>query len=274
MPTALLSPANVREPLRPRKPPIDRPRSRSAHSDRERTHARTGDPMNLRIAAMILFAGAALTACDSGKKTEADKADKAEKTDKEVAADAKGHDAKAKPAVAVADQASAEGEEGCIYGDDKEKHHSKEEGCSHANGDSDSKAAGTGVPGHHGAAFALTENKPLREVLASADKTLPTTAIQVTGEVSSVCQKKGCWMVLKDGDSATARILMKDHSFSVPMDVKGKSAIVEGTLTARTFSEKEVKHLEKDGGGDPAEVSGERKEFVLTASGIQFPANS
>ncbi len=239
--------------------------------------------MNLRIAAMILFGSAALVACDSGEKP-AD-ADKAAKAAKEVAAvDAKG-DAD-KTVVAKADEASAEGEEGCIYGDhgaehsehgehgehsEHGAHHSKEEGCPH--GDSDSKA-GTGVPGHHGAAFALTENKPLRDVLASADASLPTTAIQVTGEVSSVCQKKGCWMVLKDGDSAIARIMMKDHAFAVPMDVKGKSAIVEGTLTSRTFTEKEVKHLEKDGGGDPAEVAGERKEFVLTASGIKFPANS
>ncbi len=228
--------------------------------------------MNLRIAAMILFGSAALVACDSGNKQEADNADK------EVAADVKdqkGEADKDKAVVAKADEASAEGEEGCIYGDhgaEHGDHHGKEEGCPH--GDADSKAAGTGVPGHHGAAFALTENKPLREVLASAEGALPTTAIQVTGEVSSVCQKKGCWMVLKDGDSAVARILMKDHSFAVPMDVKGKTAIVEGTLTSRTFSEKEVKHLEKDGGGDPAEVTGERKEFVLTASGIKFPANS
>lgn len=231
--------------------------------------------MNLRIAAMILFGSAALVACDSGKKpADADRAGK------EVAAvDAKGQDAdKTAAVVAKTDDASAEGEEGCIYGDHKAEHaehgdhHGKEEGCPH--GESDSKTAGTGVPGHHGAAFALTDNKPLRDVLASADANLPTTAIQVTGEVSSVCQKKGCWMVLKDGDSAIARIMMKDHAFAVPMDVKGKSAIVEGTLTSRTFTEKEVKHLEKDGGGDPAEVAGERKEFVLTASGIKFPANS
>ena len=78
-------------------------------------------------------------------------------------------------------------------------------------------------------------------------------------------------MVLKDGDAAIARILMKDHAFAVPMDSKGKTAIVEGTLATRTFSEKEVKHLEKDAGGDPSAVGGERKEFVLTASGIQIP---
>ena len=51
----------------------------------------------------------------------------------------------------------------------------------------------------------------------------------MTGELTEVCQKAGCWMVLKEGE-VTARILMKDHGFTVPMDVKGKSAIVEGTL--------------------------------------------
>lgn len=74
-------------------------------------------------------------------------------------------------------------------------------------------------------------------------------------------------MVVKDGD-VSARVLMKDHGFAVPMDSRGKKVQVEGTLTSRTFTEAQVKHLEKDGGGDPAKVSGTRTEHVLTASGV------
>lgn len=223
--------------------------------------------MNLRIAAMVLFGSAALACGGAEKPADAAKPAEAAKT-------AEGHDS-AKvddTAIAKADpKADEAGEEGCIYGKDHGGADHTEEGCPHGMGDT---PEATGEPGHHGATFALSENSPLKDVLASAGDNLPSTPIQVTGEVDSVCQKKGCWMVLKDGDSAVVRILMKDHSFTVPMDAKGKSAIVEGTLTARTFSEKEVKHLEKDGGGDPDEVEGERKEFVLTASGVKIPVNS
>lgn len=223
--------------------------------------------MNLRIAAMVLFGSAALACGGAEKPADGEKPAEAVKK-------AEGQDATkvSSEALAKADAKPDEaGEEGCIYGKDHGGADHAEEGCPHGEGD---KAGGSGEPGHHGATFALSENSPLKDVLASADGDLPTTPIQVTGEVDSVCQKKGCWMVLKDGDSAIARILMKDHSFSVPMDAKGKAAIVEGTLTARTFSEKEVKHLEKDGGGDPDKVGGERKEFVLTASGVKIPPNS
>ena len=116
--------------------------------------------------------------------------------------------------------------------------------------------------------FALKDNKPLSQVLASAKAGLKDP-VQVTGEVESVCQKKGCWLVVKDGE-AQARVLMKDHAFTIPMDTKGKPVVVEGTIEARTFNEAQVKHLEKDAGKDPAAVSGERTEYVLTATAIEL----
>ena len=39
---------------------------------------------------------------------------------------------------------------------------------------------------------------------------------------------------------------------------------------ARTFTEAQVKHLEKDAGKDPAAATGERTEYVLTASGVKI----
>ncbi len=173
--------------------------------------------------------------------------------------------------LAAAEPAKAgEGEEGCIYKDAHQEKPDEEAGCPHGDGEHGA-APGTGTPGHYGAAFALKETKPLSQILASAKdaKDGLKDPVQVSGEVESVCQKKGCWLVVKDG-AAQARILMKDHSFTVPMDTKGKPVVVEGVLEARTFSEAQVKHLEKDGGGDPAAVAGERTEYVLTATGIEL----
>lgn len=173
----------------------------------------------------------------------------------------------AKPAetkLAAAEPKADAEEEGCIYKDAaKEKH--DEADCPHGGGHGE--AAGSATPGHFGAVFALKDPKPLAQVLAGAKEF--KEPVQVSGEVDSVCQKKGCWMVMKDGE-AQARILMKDHAFTMPMDTKGKPVVVEGTIEARTFNEAQVKHLEKDAGRDPAAVAGERTEYVLTATGIEL----
>jgi hypothetical protein len=179
----------------------------------------------------------------------------------------------AEPAPAKADAPTpaktAEGdadEKGCIYvegqqGGDPSCPHGA--GAGHDGAEPQGPATGTG---HFGAPFSKTdEPTPLGQVLAAG--AAPAGSVLVKGQVEAVCQKKGCWMVVKDG-AESARVLMKDHSFAVPMDCRGKDVTIEGTLATRTFSEDQVKHLEKDRGGNPEDVSGERTEHVLTASGI------
>lgn len=184
-------------------------------------------------------------------------------------------DEPAKVAAAPADKHEGDDDEGCLHG--KEGAHAGEGKHEHADGAAcgghgGAAAPSTGEPGHYGSAFALKDTKPLAQVLASGKETLPKDAVQVSGTIDSVCQKAGCWLVVKDGE-AQARVLMKDHAFTVPTDVKGKPVVIEGTLESRTFNEKQVKHIEKDAGGDPAAVAGERTEFVMTASAIKV-ANS
>lgn len=194
----------------------------------------------------------AVAACDNSKPAANEVADGGKaKADAPVA---KGPDA---VAAADADQDEANG---CIYAEG-EKDEEAEEGCPH--GDEADGALAAKADGHFGEPFTHKDAMPL----AKAIEAEPKDGVLVSGEVEAVCQKKGCWMVVKDGD-VSARVLMKDHGFSVPMDSRGKKVQVEGTLTSREFTEAQVKHLEKDGGGDPDKVSGTRKEHVLTASGV------
>jgi hypothetical protein len=93
--------------------------------------------------------------------------------------------------------------------------------------------------------------------------------VRVSGTVSAVCQKAGCWMSLQDG-TAEARIFMKDHAFVVPKDIVGKRAEVEGMLRAKTVSAGFAKHLAEDGGKDPAKVEGPQQEFMVTAVGVRL----
>jgi hypothetical protein len=115
--------------------------------------------------------------------------------------------------------------------------------------------------------FAMTESAPLASVVASLGEEAKKT-VQVSGTVDSVCQKKGCWMVLKDGD-VVARVFTHAGEFYLPTSTeKGRTAVVEGEIEARTVSEKFAKHLAEDQGRDPSEVSGSQRELVINATAI------
>lgn len=202
----------------------------------------------------------AVAACDNSKPA-ADKAADAGKAKAEAPATKDG--AKDGEKVAAADGEHDEAN-GCIYAEgEKDEKHDAEEGCPHGEQADGEGALAAKTDGHFGEPFSQKDATPLAKAIETESK----DGVLVSGEVEAVCQKKGCWMVVKDGD-VSARVLMKDHGFSVPMDSRGKKVQVEGTLTSREFTEAQVKHLEKDGGGDPDKVSGTRKEHVLTASGV------
>jgi len=123
-------------------------------------------------------------------------------------------------------------------------------------------------PGHYGAAFTVDSE----QTLASAIEDFATTKdqqVRVTGTVGPVCQKKGCWMVLKDGEHE-ARVLMANHAFAVPMDGEGRKAVVEGQLTSREFSAAQVRHIDKDAGREPSADATARTEYVVTATAVKM----
>jgi len=142
-----------------------------------------------------------------------------------------------------------------------------EGGCGHGEGEAAGAipVAAPGEPMHVGAAFTIEAEQKLGEVLAAA--TEGETNVRITGTIAKVCQKKGCWLVVRDGDME-ARIIMKDYAFVVPKDSAGKTVSVEGSLKVKVFSEGQAKHLAEDGGEDPKAVVGEKKEFLLTATAI------
>lgn len=126
---------------------------------------------------------------------------------------------------------------------------------------------------HYGAPFVLGPAQRLSDVLvaAEANGADPTVPVKVRGRIESVCQRRGCWFTIRDRDK-TARIVVKDHGFSIPGNTVGKVAVAEGLLDERTLSEEDARHLEEDRGGDPKTVVGERDEFVLTATSVRIKA--
>ncbi len=70
----------------------------------------------------------------------------------------------------------------------------------------------------------------------------------ISGRVTRVCQKKGCWMILAEGD-AFARVDFNDHSFLIPKDSAGE-AEVYGRLVAKELSDEQIAHYQSEGSGE------------------------
>jgi len=128
----------------------------------------------------------------------------------------------------------------------------------------------SGEEGHFGQAFTLSDREALQAAATRLNDSGGGEKVLVTGTVDSVCKKKGCWMVIKDGD-VTARVFTHAGKFFMPTGTnKGRQAVVEGELKAKTMSEKFAKHLAEDKGEDPSEVTGPTKEWVIQATGAEL----
>ena len=174
-------------------------------------------------------------------------------------------DAKTAPGTAVT-KTAADGEEvmdGCPGEEDSAGAEEEHAGCGEIE-------AATAKEGHFGKPFALDKRESLTAATTRLASVEAGETVQVTGTVDSVCKKKGCWMVIKDGDNS-ARIFTHAGKFFMPVDTnKGRKVVVEGELKPKTMSERFAKHLAEDKGDDPSTVKGPTKEWVLNATSAEL----
>ena len=105
---------------------------------------------------------------------------------------------------------------------------------------------------------------------AMEDSTFHNATVQVEGTVLDVCQKKGCWMVVGEGDSQM-RITFKDYSFFVPTDCSGKQVLVEGVVSVEEIPEDVAKHYaEESEHEDPDAISGPQRVITMVATGVRI----
>lgn len=94
---------------------------------------------------------------------------------------------------------------------------------------------------------------------------------KVIAKVLDVCPKKGCWMKVQVDDSTTAFVKMKDYGFFVPLDVIGKTVVLDTEAKLKTTSVNELKHYAEDAKKPQAEIDAitePKKEIRLLANGI------
>jgi hypothetical protein len=126
----------------------------------------------------------------------------------------------------------------------------------------------------YGEAVEAATALPIETVAAEAS-TYAGRTITVEGRVTEVCQKKGCWLAL-DAAGTPVRVMVArtdggDYTFTVPTDVSGARAVVQGQLKAATLSPGTQRHLAEDAGESPTgEELAPQQELQIIASGVRI----
>lgn len=93
--------------------------------------------------------------------------------------------------------------------------------------------------------------------------------IATSGTIKQVCQKKGCFFILNNGENE-ARITFKDYEFFIPTNTAGKEVRLVGTFDVKELSEDEAKHYAEDADEDPDEVEGQQVEYQIEATSVKI----
>jgi hypothetical protein len=119
---------------------------------------------------------------------------------------------------------------------------------------------------YFGAPFTVASSQPAAVVLAdpAAHAGKP---VRLTGELAEVCQKMGCWAVVRDDKGQSVRITMKDHGFGIDKDTAGKKVDVEGVLESKPVDPKQLEHFAGEGATQHPEA-GKTVAWSLVASSV------
>lgn len=98
-------------------------------------------------------------------------------------------------------------------------------------------------------------------------------AVKVTGKVSAVCQKKGCWMTLVSDQPGQPemRVTFKDYAFFMPKNLAGKHVVVDGFAYIDVTSVADLRHYAADAGKSKAEIEAikePKRELSFEAAGV------
>ncbi len=78
----------------------------------------------------------------------------------------------------------------------------------------------------------LKEKTPVSKILETP-KDFVGKKVLLEGTVVGVCKKRGCWIdIASDKEYEKIRIKVKDGEIVFPMEIKGKTALVEGEVYA------------------------------------------
>ena len=96
----------------------------------------------------------------------------------------------------------------------------------------------------------------------------------VKGDVTKVCQAKGCWMNMDIGNGEEMTITFKDYGFFVPKNSGGNIATIHGYAKVKETSVAQLREYAKDAGNSEEEIASitePKTELTFVADGVVFP---
>ena len=130
--------------------------------------------------------------------------------------------------------------------------------------------------GKYGSEITLEEKTNISDILNSPEDYLDKKVL-VEGEVLDVCQKMGCWMELEsDVEGEKIKVKVKDGEIVFPVEAKGKTALVEGTVYKIELTQEEAaEYLEHEAEEqneefDPSTVTGPMTIYQIKGLGAEI----
>ena len=111
----------------------------------------------------------------------------------------------------------------------------------------------------------------LSNILGQMESGTDSVFATFSAPITSICQKKGCWMELDLGNGENALVRFEDYGFFVPMNAVGELAILEGAMTIDTLSVEWLKHQASDAGKSDsliASITDYEISYSILASGV------
>lgn len=102
---------------------------------------------------------------------------------------------------------------------------------------------------------------------------IDSLAVKVTGTVSEVCQKKGCWMTIKSEQAGQPdiRVTFKDYALFMPNDIVGKKVVLSGFAFIEVTPVDVLRHYAEDAGKTKEEIAAitePKRELSYEATGV------
>lgn len=121
---------------------------------------------------------------------------------------------------------------------------------------------------YFGEPFTLAASVPASQIMADPAPH-EGKAVRVTGELAEVCQKAGCWAVVRDDAGHAWRVTMKEHAFGIDKDTRGRACDVEGQLVKKVVDPAQVEHFKSEGSAtNPEEGKTESWEIVVSSIAV------
>lgn len=123
--------------------------------------------------------------------------------------------------------------------------------------------------GVFGQAVSIPAPVPLEAVAADPMK-FHARPIRVDAVIADVCRKKGCWMVLRDGEREMT-VRFQGYSFFVPRDAHGRRVIAQGMIKVEEISEAQARHYAEESGHPERapQIVGPQKVLTMMATGVE-----